>query len=100
RYALATGRPAPNDTSVYYEWDTKRKKKGTLPDGTSCCSATCQQIHDCIRKRASTGPDTPKFNPLFNNCRQESKDVLGDCCLKKGKKTNTPLHDKGAFGRS
>jgi hypothetical protein len=100
QYAGAAGRPDPNDPNNYYEWDTKRKNNGNLPDGTPCSAATCQQIQDCIKEKAKNVPGTPKFNPLFNNCRIQSKDVAGDCCLEKGKKTNKPRAGRGGFGRS
>ncbi len=92
-------RPDPSDPNNYYEWDTKKKNHGKLPDGTPCSAATCQQIIDCINNAIIADP-APKFNPLFNNCRQRSKRTLGDCCLSQGGMAHKPPNGRGCGGRS
>ena len=92
-------RPDPNDPVSFYEWDTKRRNHKTLPDGTPCSVATCQQIIACINNGLTARPP-PKFNPLLNNCRQQSKRTLGGCCLSQGSMTHKPPGGSSFLGRS
>jgi RHS repeat-associated protein len=93
------GRPDPSNPNNYYEWDTKKKNHGKMPDGTPCSAATRQKIIDCINSAISANP-APKFKPLLNNCRQQSKRTLGDCCLSQGSMTHKPPGGRGGAGRS
>src|SRR5206468_4755076 len=92
-------RPDPSDSANFYEWNTKRRNQKTLPNGTPCNIATCQQIIDCLNNRINAS-SPPKFNPLFNNCRQQSKRAIGDCCLSQGNMTHKPPGGSRLLGRS
>lgn len=55
----------------------RRRFGGTLPDGTSCRSATCAQIRDCIAKH---DPNSPYSIPS-SDCKTELSRVMKKCCL-------------------
>mgnify|MGYP003762067577 FL=1 len=52
--------------------------------GTPCCSATEDQIKDCLRKFAGSYSGTWSY-PWGQNCHSFQTKALNACCLKKGK---------------
>ncbi len=61
-------------------WPAKRKSDGSLPDGTKCCDATCDQIVACIKNEAASGsPGT--YGVVSNNCGDWVKKTLDKCCM-------------------
>ena len=59
---------------------TRIRNSGTLPDGTPCSSASCDQIKDCIRNSRFRFPYSPW--PGGNNCHSWVENTLKKCCLK------------------
>jgi RHS repeat-associated protein len=81
------GRPSPDDPRYVDQYETELDKDGALPSGKPCSQATCKDIAECIAKQTGKKFGDEKFSPLTNNCRDNSKKALGNCCLKVGKKS-------------
>jgi hypothetical protein len=67
---------SPNDSS--YPVVSDRSSDGTLPDGTSCCKASGQQISSCLKNQKTDGG----HGRWGDNCQSSTMNNLKTCCAK------------------
>jgi|GEM_PF-1506394 len=94
------GRPSPDDSSHYDEWETQLDTSGNI-DGKPCSQVTCLEIAKCLATRTSNRTfEDQTFAPLTNNCRTNNRRVFSNCCLKVGKKIHSGSGGGSASGGS
>ena len=62
--------------------ETDEKLYAGAGSGTSCLTATCSQIIDCLRHVRPAA----EYSTACYNCRDFVADALRQCCLEKGDK--------------
>jgi RHS repeat-associated protein len=74
--------PATKCRKVY------RKLQGTMPDGTPCRYARCEDIRNCIRNVPKSVSNTPPpwdpddiYTAGWNDCHTKTDNTMNHCCL-------------------